>query len=59
MGPLVARGEIYVAVLSICLKMGSLRVFELLGVLPKENLALVRTDRSALPNLPMLATELR
>jgi hypothetical protein len=59
MGLLVAHSEVYVAVLSLCLEMGSLRGFELLNMLPQEGLALVRTDRSALLSLPLLALELR
>lgn len=59
LGPLVARSETYVAVLSLCLEMGSLRVFERLGMLPKKGLPPICTDRSALLNLPMPAFELR
>ena len=57
-GLLVARWEMCVAVLSLSLEMGSLRVFELLGMLPK-SLPPVCTDRRALLDLPMLVFELR
>lgn len=59
MGLLVARSKIHVAVLSLSLEMGSLRVFERFGMLPKEILPLLRTDRSAVLDLPPLVFELR